>query len=150
MRRCATLGRYTKHENTHNAPPLCAHCDCLDVVSSQCPPPRAQALDLVRCSSDGRAIAWAITRKFHRQLITINHISQRARCGQREGFRDIRTISVRYLCDICAISSRTSPVRPPYVRTISARYPHDIRAMRTSAVRPYGVCTASVRYLCGI
>ena len=32
-----------------------------------------------------------------------------------------------------------------YIRTISARYPK-----RTSAVRPYGICTVSVRYLYGI
>ena len=33
MHRCATLGRYTKHETTHNAPPL--RCVCLGVARTK-------------------------------------------------------------------------------------------------------------------
>ena len=39
-------------------------------------------------------------------------------------------ISVRYPYGICTISSRTSPVHPPYVRTISVRYPRDARTYK--------------------
>ena len=56
------------------------------------------------------------------------------RIDQREGFRDIRTVSVRCLYGVRTVFQSTSAVHPPYVRTISGtisvtvsvRYPYDI------------------------
>ena len=73
----------------------------------------------------------------------------------REGFRDIHTISVRYVSVRYLGSSRTSiprtsHVHPPYVRTISVlgnisvRYPYDIRTI--SVLYPYYIRTISVLY----
>ena len=57
-------------------------------------------------------------------------------------------ISVRYPNGICAISRRTSPVYPPYVRTISVRIRAHAYIRRTSVRRHrrvYGICTISSR-----
>ena len=70
---------------------------------------------------------------------------QRQTLRPEGGFRDIRTVSVRYLA-VHPPYIRISPVRPPYVRTISTLYPHYIRTIFTDLDLSNEIRTISALY----